>query len=173
MGATIASEQTAAAEGTVGSLRHDPFAMLPFAGYNMADYFGHWLNMGHKHRGAALPRLFQVNWFRKDAGGKFLWPGFGENSRVLKWICERLEEAPASEGKLAQRTPIGFLPKDGALDVSGLKLEKPALKELFAVDRDACRKDLDYARHYFQQFGNRLPAALTKELDDQEKRLKQ
>lgn len=90
MGASIASEQTAAAEGAVGSLRHDPFAMLPFAGYNMADYFAHWLNVGEKNRNGKLPRMFQVNWFRKGKDGKFLWPGFGDNIRVLKWVCERL-----------------------------------------------------------------------------------
>ncbi len=111
---TVASERTAAAESTVGELRRDPFAMLPFCGYNMADYFGHWLKIGKATDAAKLPKIFLVNWFRKDADGKFIWPGFGENSRVLKWIVDRLEgHAEADE------TPIGRMPKPGDLDVDG------------------------------------------------------
>src|SRR5439155_23470812 len=115
LGANVASEKTAAAEGTVGELRHDPFAMLPFCGYNMGDYFGHWLSVGHAADTAKLPRLFYVNWFRKNAQGKFAWPGFGENIRVLKWIVQRLSgEAEAVS------TPIGLLPAPGSRDLDGL-----------------------------------------------------
>uniref|UniRef100_UPI000E1FBD21 phosphoenolpyruvate carboxykinase domain-containing protein n=1 Tax=Klebsiella pneumoniae TaxID=573 RepID=UPI000E1FBD21 len=116
LGANIASEKTAAAEGTVGELRHDPFAMLPFCGYNMGDYFGYWLKVGRTAPDPGkLPRLFYVNWFRKDAAGRFVWPGFGENIRVLKWIIQRLDgQADAVE------TPIGLLPAPGSLDLDGL-----------------------------------------------------
>ncbi len=125
---TVSSEQTAAAEGTVGALRRDPFAMLPFCGYNMADYWGHWLKVGQATDASKLPRIYQVNWFRKDADGKFLWPGFGENSRVLDWIIRRLEgDAEAIE------TPIGKLPADGSMNLDGLGLTRRA-------DRRALRR---------------------------------
>lgn len=169
MGASIASEQTAAAEGAVGTLRHDPFAMLPFCGYNMGDYFAHWLKVGDKHKSGQLPRMFQVNWFRKNDQGKFMWPGFGENSRVLKWICERLED---DKNKLAIKTPVGYTPAPGALDLSGLTIDKSVVSELFRVDKDLSLKDIKYAREYFKQFGDRMPKALLKEIDQQEERLK-
>jgi phosphoenolpyruvate carboxykinase (GTP) len=170
MGSSIASEQTAAAEGAVGALRHDPFAMLPFAGYNMADYFQHWLDVGEKHKHDRLPRLFQVNWFRKDDKGKFMWPGFGDNVRVLKWICQRLDD---SANRLAVKTPIGFVPAPGALDVSHLDKVTPAtLKELFRVDTKDTLSDLKHAREYYKQFGSRMPSALLKEVEQLESRLK-
>ncbi len=121
IGATVSSEQTAAAEGTVGALRRDPFAMLPFCGYNMADYWGHWLDVGKATVPDKLPRIFQVNWFRKDSDGRFLWPGFGENSRVVEWVIRRIE------GKAdAVKTPLGLQPSPGALNLTGLGLDRPA-----------------------------------------------
>ncbi|MEO8329424.1 MAG: phosphoenolpyruvate carboxykinase (GTP), partial [Candidatus Nanopelagicales bacterium] len=129
LGATVSSEKTAAAEGTVGELRRDPFAMLPFCGYNMADYWSHWLDIGKATDPAKLPRIFQVNWFRKGADGKFLWPGFGENIRVLDWVIRRLEGDADAE-----RTPIGLLPAEGSLNVEGLNLTAEQKAELFAVE---------------------------------------
>lgn len=160
MGATIASEQTAAAEGTVGELRRDPFAMLPFAGYNMADYFAHWLDFGRRlRRSARVPRVFQVNWFRKDADGSFLWPGFGENARVLEWMVGRLD------GQLgAIDSPIGSLPGDGALNVDGLDLDEAALTELFRVDPAAFAAEADDIETFFASFGDRLPPELSRQL---------
>lgn len=160
MGATIASEQTAAAEGTVGELRRDPFAMLPFAGYNMADYFAHWLDFGRRlRRSARVPRVFQVNWFRKGADGSFLWPGFGENARVLEWMVGRLE------GQLgAVDSPIGSLPGEGALNVDGLELDEAALTELFRVDPVAFEAEADDIEAFFATFGDRLPVELTRQL---------
>ncbi len=160
MGATIASEQTAAAEGTIGELRRDPFAMLPFAGYNMADYFAHWLNFGRRlRRSARVPRVFQVNWFRKDADGSFLWPGFGENARVLEWMVGRLD------GQLgAIDSPIGSLPNDGALNVDGLELDGAALTELFRVDPAAFAAEADDIETFFASFGDRLPPELSRQL---------
>ncbi|MEI7779421.1 MAG: phosphoenolpyruvate carboxykinase (GTP) [Actinomycetes bacterium] len=159
VGATIASEQTAAAEGTVGALRRDPFAMLPFCGYNMADYWGHWLSLGAGADPEKLPRIYQVNWFRKDAAGKFIWPGFGENSRVLAWIVERLEgRADAID------TPIGRLPAPGALPVEGLDLDAARLAELFRVDAEPWLAEAEMTGEYFAKFGDRLPAAMTEEL---------
>ncbi len=160
MGATIASEQTAAAEGTVGELRRDPFAMLPFAGYNMADYFAHWLDFGRRlRRSARVPRVFQVNWFRKDADGSFLWPGFGENARVLEWMVGRLD------GQLgAVDSPIGALPTDGSLNVDGLDLDEAALTELFRVDPAAFAAEADDIETFFASFGDRLPPELSRQL---------
>ena len=166
VGATVASEQTAAAEGTVGALRRDPFAMLPFCGYNMASYWGHWLSIGKATDPEKLPKIYQVNWFRKDANGKFIWPGFGENSRVLSWIVDRLE------GKVdAIETPIGRRPADGELDVTGLDLSDEQLAELFEVDRDLWLAEADLTEEYFSQFGDRLPPAMTEELDSLRTRL--
>ena len=140
LGATMSSEQTAAAFGTVGQLRFDPFAMLPFCGYNMADYFEHWLEVGRTD-GAQLPRVFYVNWFRKDADGRFLWPGFGENSRVLEWVFRRCD----GEGE-AVETPIGLVPAEGDLDTEGLDLDPAALRELLTVDEEAARAELPAGR---------------------------
>ena len=167
MGATISSEKTAAQEGTVGELRRDPFAMLPFCGYNMADYWGHWVKMG-RLLGNKAPAIFQVNWFRKGADGSFLWPGFGENSRVLKWIVERIEgSAPATS------SPIGLLPTPGSLDTEGLELEPGALEELFAVDRDSWLAECKLTGEYFDQFDGRVPAAMQAELSSLRYRLTQ
>ncbi len=161
MGATIASEQTAAAEGTVGELRRDPFAMLPFAGYNMADYFGHWLDFGRRlRRSARVPRVFQVNWFRKGADGSFLWPGFGDNARVLEWMIGRLDGT-----RTAVDTPIGSLPAAGALNVEGLDLDADALTELFRVDPEAFLHEVDDIESFFATFGDRMPSELSRQLD--------
>jgi len=155
LGANVASEKTAAAEGTVGELRHDPFAMLPFCGYNMGDYFGHWLSVGRSADAAKLPRLYYVNWFRKDAAGRFVWPGFGENIRVLKWIVERLlGEAEAAE------TPIGLLPAAGSLDLDGLEISQADLDLLLTVDRQAWKLEADQIPEFFRGFGDHLPTRL-------------
>jgi phosphoenolpyruvate carboxykinase (GTP) len=165
MGATAASETTAANIGAVGNLRRDPFAMKPFCGYNMGDYFQHWLNMGDK-LGDKAPRLFYVNWFRKTAAGKWLWPGYGENSRVLKWMCDRVE------GKVsAEKTPIGFVPKAADLDLTGLNIPAADLQELLKVDAAAWKAELPDIEQHFAQFGNRLPQRLTKQLEDLRTRL--
>jgi phosphoenolpyruvate carboxykinase (GTP) len=150
VGATMASETTAAATGAVGVTRCDPMAMLPFCGYNMADYFAHWLTMGK--RIPKPPMIFHVNWFRVDADGKFLWPGFGENVRVLKWILERVRG-----GGQAVETPIGFVPTPEAIDLEGLNLSQQALAELLSVDNDAWTAELEDIRCFLEQFGDRLP----------------
>ena len=155
LGANVASEKTAAAEGTVGELRRDPFAMLPFCGYNMGDYFGYWLKVGRMTDQSNLPRLFYVNWFRKDDDGRFVWPGFGENSRVLKWIVERLSgDAEAVE------TPIGNLPAPGALDLDGLRLSQADLDLLLTVDPQAWKLEADRMPEFFAMFGEHLPERL-------------
>jgi phosphoenolpyruvate carboxykinase (GTP) len=156
IGATMASETTAAATGDVGITRRDPMAMLPFCGYNMADYFQHWLDLGKRIQHP--PKIFHVNWFRKGADGKFLWPGFGDNVRVLKWILERVE----GRGQ-AQETPIGFVPTPTALTLDGLNLSPGTLRELFRVDGDDWELDLADTREFFAKFGGRLPAALRNE----------
>jgi phosphoenolpyruvate carboxykinase (GTP) len=163
MGATISSEQTAAAEGTVGALRRDPFAMLPFCGYNMADHWGHWLRLGDElaARGVRLPEIFQVNWFRKGSDGRWLWPGFGENSRVLAWALGRVAGDPAAG---AVESPVGLLPAAGALDLSGLALPTADVESLFAVDPEPWRAECDLTEEFFARFGDRLPAPLAREL---------
>jgi phosphoenolpyruvate carboxykinase (GTP) len=159
LGATMSSEQTAAAFGTVGQLRFDPFAQLPFAGYNMGDYMAHWLKMGQKD-GAQLPKIFYVNWFRKDAEGNFIWPGFGENSRVLEWIFRRCE------GKAdAVETPIGLVPKADDLNVEGLDLSREDLELLLSVDEDAVKAELPQIEAHLEKFGERLPAEIRAQLD--------
>jgi phosphoenolpyruvate carboxykinase (GTP) len=155
LGANVASEKTAAAEGTVGELRHDPFAMLPFCGYNMGDYFGYWLSLGQTHDPAKLPRLFYVNWFRKDGSGRFVWPGFGENIRVLKWIIQRL-----SGDAEASATPVGYLPAPGSLDLDGLEISRADLALLLTVDTDAWKQEAAHIPEFFQTFGPHLPARL-------------
>jgi len=157
LGANIASEKTAAAEGKVGELRHDPFAMLPFCGYNMGDYFAHWLDVGRR-QGAELPRIYYVNWFRKNADGKFIWPGFGENSRVLKWIVDRLNGQAN-----AVPTPIGLLPD--ALDTEGLDLAEEDLRTLLSVDREVWREEAALIPAHFETFGEQLPKELWEEYD--------
>ncbi|HQH29154.1 MAG TPA: phosphoenolpyruvate carboxykinase domain-containing protein, partial [Oligoflexia bacterium] len=165
LGSIMGSETTAAAAGQVGTLRRDPMAMLPFCGYNMADYWAHWLGMGERS-GAKMPRIFYVNWFRKDAEGRFLWPGYSENCRVLKWIFERCAgQAEALE------TPLGLIPEKGALDLRGLSLAADALDELLSVDIDGCRMELPSIEQYYQQFGSRLPEGLRHELKEFGKRL--
>ena len=155
LASNIASEGTAAAENAVGKLRRDPFAMLPFCGYNMGDYFGHWLKLGEAADPAKVPRIYFVNWFRKDKAGKFVWPGYGDNSRVLKWIVERLEgEAAASD------TPIGRVPAPGALDVSGLDLTQAQLDLLLTVDPVVWREEAALIPPDYERFGDRLPEAL-------------
>jgi len=164
-GSIISSEKTAAAAGKVGELRRDPMAMLPFCGYNMADYWNHWLSIGRR-KGAKLPKIYYVNWFRKSDGGDFIWPGFGENGRVLKWIFERCEgTAKATE------TAIGNLPAAEALDLSGLDLDSADLAELLRVDVDGWLSEIPKIREYYEKFGDHLPDALAKELDELEKRL--
>ena len=154
LAANTASEGTAAAENKVGELRRDPFAMLPFCGYNMADYFGHWLKMGQK-AGAKLPRIYFVNWFRKDLYGKFVWPGYGENSRVLKWIVGRLE------GKAeAHDTPIGRLPNEESLDVEGLGLSRDQIHLLLSVDRSVWKEEASLIPSFYERFADRMPKAL-------------
>ncbi|NUS07465.1 MAG: phosphoenolpyruvate carboxykinase (GTP), partial [Nonomuraea sp.] len=152
LGANVASEKTAAAEGKVGELRYDPFAMLPFCGYNMGDYFAHWLDVGRRH-GAKLPRIYYVNWFRKNDEGRFIWPGFGENSRVLKWIVDRLN----GEAK-AVPTAIGLLPAE--LDTDGLDLSDEDLRTLLSVDRDVWREEAALIPAHFDKFGDHLPKEL-------------
>jgi phosphoenolpyruvate carboxykinase (GTP) len=167
LGSIIASEQTAAAAGRIGQLRRDPMAMLPFCGYNMADYWAHWLAIG-RTRGARLPRIYQVNWFRKDARGRFLWPGFGENARVLQWVFERC--AGRASGR---ETPIGTLPTPGDLELFGLSLADDALDELLRVDHEGWLQEIPLIREYYAQFGVRLPDELPEELDALEARLRQ
>jgi phosphoenolpyruvate carboxykinase (GTP) len=165
-GATMSSEMTAAAFGTVGELRFDPFAMLPFCGYNMADYFSHWLRIGREHDRSKLPRIFVVNWFRKDAEGNFLWPGFGENSRVLEWIFRRCDgEAEAVE------TPIGLVPSPGSLNVDGLDVSEEALRELTAVHESALREEIPQVEEQLAKFGDDLPDEVAAQLDALKKRL--
>ncbi|MFI6598951.1 phosphoenolpyruvate carboxykinase (GTP) [Nonomuraea sp. NPDC050536] len=163
LGANVASEKTAAAEGKVGELRYDPFAMLPFCGYNMGDYFGHWLEIGRR-QGARLPRIFYVNWFRKNAEGRFIWPGFGENSRVLKWIVERLNGTAA-----AVQTPIGLLPE--SLDTDGLELAEEDLHTLLSVDTEVWREEAALIPAHFEKFGSHLPKELWEEYNALQDRL--
>jgi Phosphoenolpyruvate carboxykinase (GTP) len=158
IGATVASEQTAAAEGPVGELRRDPFAMLPFCGYNMADHWGHWLKMGDR-LGVKAPAIFQVNWFRKGEDGRYLWPGFGENVRVIAWIAQRLDGEAG-----AVNAPIGLLPRVDELELDGLDVSADDLQRLFAVDRDSWLAECDLTEEFFERFDGRVPAALKAEL---------
>ncbi|MCI5892509.1 MAG: phosphoenolpyruvate carboxykinase (GTP) [Clostridiales bacterium] len=165
VGATMASETTAAAAGAVGVVRRDPMAMKPFVGYNMADYFGHWLEMGEK-LGDNAPAIFHVNWFRKDEDGNFLWPGFGDNMRVLLWILDRVA------GKAdAHDSEIGLLPTASDIDTTGLGISDDQLNELLSVDKEVWKEDLANIKEYFAQFGDRLPAEIKHQLDILEKNL--
>jgi phosphoenolpyruvate carboxykinase (GTP) len=166
MGSACGSETTAAALGKAGVLRRDPFAMLPFCGYNMGDYFAHWLSFAQRTDRAKLPKVYFVNWFRKGADGKFLWPGYGENSRVLKWICERI----TGTGR-AQQTPIGNLPTADALDLSGLNLPADSLRQLLAVDVAGWKNEIADVAANYAKFGGHLPKALGEQLDGLKKRL--
>ncbi len=158
LGSIMSSEMTAAAFGTVGKLRFDPFAMLPFCGYNMADYWAHWLDIGRK-QGANLPRIYLVNWFRKNADGKFIWPGFGDNSRVIEWIFGR-----CSGENDAVETPIGFLPAPGALDTSGLSIDETDMADLLAVDPAAWVAEAEAIGEHYAKFGSKLPSELAARL---------
>ena len=166
MGATLSSETTAAATGAVGVVRRDPFAMLPFIGYNGGDYFEHWIRLGKAHDSTKLPKVFYVNWFRRGEDGRFLWPGFGENSRVLKWVVERLEGTAA-----ATESPVGYLPAEGSLDVSGLDLPPEDLAAALRVDPEEWRAELPQITEWFERFGDKLPTMLWTELDGLRARL--
>lgn len=165
LGATIASERTAAAEGTLGEVRRDPFAMLPFLGYNMGDYLAHWLEMGDTLRVTGRPpRIFQVNWFRRDANGQFIWPGFGENSRVIEWIVDRLE------GRVpARQTAIGWTPQ--SINLEGIDLDESTLHTLLEIDPEAISRDLDDAEGFLESLGSRLPAEISRQLNQTRERL--
>ena len=165
VGATASSETTAANIGAVGTVRRDPFAMTPFCGYNMGDYFQHWLDMGEA-LGDNAPRIFYVNWFRRDENGRFMWPGFGENVRALKWMCERLD------GKVgARETPIGYLPEIDDLDLSGLDISRETMEELLTVDVEGWKAEMPGIVEYMERFGDRLPEGIRKELEAMQERL--
>jgi phosphoenolpyruvate carboxykinase (GTP) len=166
MGATLSSETTAAATGQVGVVRRDPMAMLPFIGYNAADYFNHWITVGKEHDERKLPRIFYVNWFRRNADGGFLWPGFGENSRVLKWIVERIEGIAE-----AQETAIGRVPTHESLDLAGLDVSRDDIETALLVDNDEWKAELPLITEWFEKFGEKLPTVLWTELDGLRARL--
>ncbi|HSH60349.1 MAG TPA: phosphoenolpyruvate carboxykinase (GTP) [Acidimicrobiales bacterium] len=155
----MASQTTAAAAGAVGDVRRDPFAMLPFCGYNMADYLGHWIKMGQNADASRLPRMYYVNWFRKGPDGSYLWPGFGDNSRVLEWVFERVDGDGA-----AKETPIGQVPSEGAISTVGLDLSAEAMAELLRVDEEEWRAEIPAIEAHYAQFGDRLPPALPEQL---------
>ena len=166
LGSIMASETTAAQQGAVGNLRFDPMAMLPFCGYNMADYFGHWLKIGAATKSENLPKIFFVNWFRRDEDGRFLWPGFGENSRVLKWIFDRIDGKASAE-----KTAIGYLPNAGDLDTNGLDIDNSDLEKLLSVDAAGWKEAIPQIRDHFAQFGPKLPSALVDKLNELDKSL--
>ncbi len=166
LGSIMSSEKTAAAAGAVGHVRFDPFAMLPFCGYNMADYFQHWLEIGSATTAEKLPKLFWVNWFRRDEDGKFMWPGFGENSRILKFVLERV----AGEGDMVE-TAIGNVPAPGAIDIDGLGIDAETMAKLLEVDNNSWQQEIDLIREHFKQFGDKLPAELNAQLAALESRL--
>ncbi len=161
IGASLSSETTAAAQGgEKGVVRQDPFAMLPFCGYHMGDYFAHWLSLGKRHASATLPRIFQVNWFRKDTEGQYIWPGFGENARVLQWIFDRCDNKVE-----ARTTPVGYLPYEDSIDCDGLQLSKEQLSELLSVDKKGYFKEIERLEEYFRLFGDKMPPDLIACLD--------
>ncbi|HEY5881653.1 MAG TPA: phosphoenolpyruvate carboxykinase domain-containing protein, partial [Nakamurella sp.] len=160
MGATLSSETTAAATGAVGVVRRDPMAMLPFIGYNAGDYFAHWIDVGKGADAAKLPKIFYVNWFRRDADGGFLWPGFGENSRVLKWVIERLDGSAAGV-----ETPIGHVPGEGTLDIEGLDVSADQLAEALKVDPQEWAAEIPLIEEWFAKIGDSVPTSLRDELD--------
>jgi phosphoenolpyruvate carboxykinase (GTP) len=165
VGASVASETTAAATGAVGVVRRDPMAMKPFAGYNFGDYWAHWLEVGAKLKNP--PHIFHVNWFRQNAAGKFLWPGFSDNLRVLEWVLDRCAGRAG-----AVDTPIGFTPRTGDIDTRGMTIDQATLTELSAVPAEAWRREMTEFRKYLQDYGSRLPAKLVAEVDEVERRLK-
>ncbi|HCV33171.1 MAG TPA: phosphoenolpyruvate carboxykinase (GTP) [Acidimicrobiaceae bacterium] len=166
LGSIMSSEKTAAASGATGQVRFDPFAMLPFTGYNVGDYFAHWLSIGDRGEPSQLPKMFWVNWFRKDAEGRFLWPGFGENCRVLKWIAERLDGIAD-----AIDTPIGLVPSADAIDLRGLDLDDDTMRQLLAVDASSWGHEVALINEHFSMIGERLPKRLEVELDNLRQRL--
>ncbi|MBK8383936.1 MAG: phosphoenolpyruvate carboxykinase (GTP) [Ignavibacteria bacterium] len=165
LGSSVSSEMTAAATGTVGKVRHDPFAMLPFCGYNMGDYFNHWLSIGKKSDSKNLPKIFYVNWFRKDENGNFIWPGYGDNIRVLKWAFERLD----GKNNFEER-PYGNIPSKGTIDVSGLGLSDEDVEKLFAISKEEGLAEVNEMKDYYKIFGDRLPKELNEELAKLEER---
>ncbi|MFA7637323.1 MAG: phosphoenolpyruvate carboxykinase (GTP) [Monoglobales bacterium] len=166
VGATMASETTAAAIGAVGVVRRDPMAMKPFVGYNMGDYFAHWIEMGNKMDADKAPKIFHVNWFRRDDEGNFIWPGFGDNMRVLNWIIDRCE------GKAqAKETAIGYVPYKEDLNLEGLDLSDEVVDELLSVKKEYWLEDIENQKEFFAQFGNRLPKEITRELNALEERI--
>jgi len=166
LGSIMSSEKTAAAAGAIGQVRFDPFAMLPFIGYNVGDYFSHWLSIGDRTEAARLPKLFWVNWFRKDAGGRFMWPGFGENIRVLEWVVDRV----AGTGS-ATDTPIGLVPTIDAIDRTGLDLDDETMAHLLSVDPSSWGHEVALINEHYSMIGDRLPKRLDAELDDLRRRL--
>ena len=166
LGSIMASETTAAATGAVGTLRRDPFAMLPFCGYNMGDYFAHWIETGRRADPEKLPRIFYVNWFRKDEDGRWLWPGYGENSRVLEWVFERV----GGKGD-AVETPIGLIPAKGAINTDGLDVSEADMDTLLSVDPTEWKAEVPSIREHFATFGDKLPAELAAEVDELERKL--
>jgi phosphoenolpyruvate carboxykinase (GTP) len=166
MGATLSSETTAAATGKVGVVRRDPMAMLPFIGYHGGDYFSHWIKVGKENDAAKLPRIYYVNWFRRDDDGGFLWPGFGENSRVLKWIVERIEGKAS-----AVETPIGYVPSADSFDIDGLDTDRSELEAALKVDPEEWKDEIPQITEWFEKFGDKLPAVLWTELDGLKARL--
>ena len=166
LGASMSSEKTAAAFGNIGEVRFDPFAMLPFIGYNVGDYINHWLSIGEAAEPNNLPKIFWVNWFRKNDEGKFLWPGFGENSRVLKWVIERVDGSAEGES-----TPIGVVPTADALDTDGLAMDPKDLDELLSVNSSSWKQEVDLISEHFDFIGERLPMAMSNELDGLRNRL--
>ena len=166
VGATMASERTAAQFGKQGEVRRDPMAMLPFCGYHMGDYFKHWLKVGKQM--TQPPKIFHVNWFRTDEQGKFLWPGYGENLRVLEWIVERCENTAE-----AQKTPIGYIPTPRSLDMTGLDMSEQEINKLLQIDNAAWEQESQQIEDFFKQFGQRLPKEIGAELTDLRKRLKE
>jgi len=169
MGSIMGSEITAAAiSNKIGQVRRDPFAMLPFIGYNVNDYLQHWLNMGTKTDPSKLPKIFYVNWFRKDSNGKWLWPGYGENSRVLKWIVERVN----GKGK-AVKTPIGYMPTVDAIDTTGLDVSKEDMEELLSVNKEQWLQEVESIKEHYKSYGEKLPKELWAQLEALEQRLKE
>jgi phosphoenolpyruvate carboxykinase (GTP) len=168
MGSIMGSEITAAViSDKIGQVRRDPFAMLPFIGYHVGDYLQHWLDIGERTEADKLPKMFYVNWFRKDDSGKWLWPGFGENSRVLKWVVERV----CGTGK-AMKTPIGMMPTEDAIDVDGLDVSKEDMHELLLVKKDEWLNEVESIRDHYKSYGEKLPKELLHQLDALEARLK-
>ena len=164
LGSIMASETTAAQAGAVGNLRFDPMAMLPFCGYNMADYFGHWLKVGASTKSENLPKIFFVNWFRRDDEGRFMWPGYGENSRVLKWIFDRVD------GKAnAHKTDIGYLPAPSDIDINGLEVNMSDLEAILSVDQEGWKAAIPQIKDHYAQFGGKLPSTLSVKLNELEK----